>query len=127
MCGVEYEGPHQVAVENVPDPTSQQAHDAIVPITTTNICESDLHMYEGRADVDEGEVLGHENIGPWWGPLAESAPTAWCGSSDGRRTSRRATCALSIFTRGSADDAAGHERFDQREDGWTKVLLHPAA
>jgi glutathione-independent formaldehyde dehydrogenase len=44
-----------VAVE---DPT-----DALVRITTTNICGSDLHMYEGRTDVEEGTVLGHENMG----------------------------------------------------------------
>lgn len=32
-------------------------------ITTTNICGPDLHMYEGRTSVEEGKVLGHENMG----------------------------------------------------------------
>ncbi|GAA5167950.1 glutathione-independent formaldehyde dehydrogenase [Amycolatopsis dongchuanensis] len=32
-------------------------------ITTTNICGSDLHMYEGRTSVEEGKILGHENMG----------------------------------------------------------------
>jgi glutathione-independent formaldehyde dehydrogenase len=35
----------------------------IVKITTTNICGSDLHMYEGRTNVEQGKVLGHENMG----------------------------------------------------------------
>ena len=32
-------------------------------ITSTNICGSDLHMYEGRTDIETGRVLGHENLG----------------------------------------------------------------
>jgi threonine dehydrogenase-like Zn-dependent dehydrogenase len=35
----------------------------LVKITSTNICGSDLHMYEGRTDVEKGKVLGHENLG----------------------------------------------------------------
>ena len=35
----------------------------LVRITSTNICGSDLHMYEGRTDVEIGKVLGHENLG----------------------------------------------------------------
>jgi transposase-like protein len=37
--------------------------DALVKITSTNICGSDLHIYEGRANVEKGKVLGHENLG----------------------------------------------------------------
>jgi glutathione-independent formaldehyde dehydrogenase len=58
-----YKGPHDVAVENVPDATIDEPTDALVRITTTNICGSDLHMYEGRTSVEEGTVLGHENMG----------------------------------------------------------------
>jgi glutathione-independent formaldehyde dehydrogenase len=63
MKAVVYKGAREVAVEEVPDPTIQHPLDAIVRITTTNICGSDLHMYEGRAPVEEGKVLGHENMG----------------------------------------------------------------
>jgi len=35
----------------------------LVKITSTNICGSDLHMYEGRTDMKKGRVLGHENLG----------------------------------------------------------------
>ncbi|MDK3258152.1 glutathione-independent formaldehyde dehydrogenase [Blastococcus capsensis] len=63
MKAVVYRGEKNVAVEEVPDPTIQSPTDAIVRITTTNICGSDLHMYEGRTSVEEGKVLGHENMG----------------------------------------------------------------
>jgi glutathione-independent formaldehyde dehydrogenase len=60
---VVYKGPFSVAVEEVPEPRIEAASDALVRITTTNICGSDLHMYEGRTSVEEGKVLGHENMG----------------------------------------------------------------
>ncbi|MEU4252844.1 glutathione-independent formaldehyde dehydrogenase [Amycolatopsis sp. NPDC026612] len=63
MKAVVYQGPRQVDVREVPDPVIDQPTDAIVKITTTNICGSDLHMYEGRTAVEEGKVLGHENMG----------------------------------------------------------------
>lgn len=63
MKAVVYRGPYRVAVEEVPDPRIETPLDAIVRITTTNICGSDLHMYEGRTAVEEGTVLGHENMG----------------------------------------------------------------
>jgi len=47
----------------VPDPRIEELLDAIIRITTANICGSDLHPYEGRAPLDAGMVLGHENMG----------------------------------------------------------------
>jgi glutathione-independent formaldehyde dehydrogenase len=63
MKAVVYKGPFDVAVESVPDPQIEQPLDAIIRITTANICGSDLHPYEGRAPLDAGMVLGHENMG----------------------------------------------------------------
>ncbi len=48
MKAVVYKGPFSVAVENVPDPELQHPNDVIVKITSSCICGSDLHMYEGR-------------------------------------------------------------------------------
>jgi len=61
--GVVYRGERNVTVEEVPDARVEQPNDAVVRLTTTNICGSDLHMYEGRTNVEEGTVLGHENMG----------------------------------------------------------------
>ncbi len=63
MKGLVYEGPCQVSVKDVPEPKVREPHDVIVKITSTNICGSDLHMYEGRTDMDPGRILGHENLG----------------------------------------------------------------
>ncbi|WP_182881752.1 glutathione-independent formaldehyde dehydrogenase [Microbispora sp. H10949] len=63
MKAVVYEGPRQVGVENVPDARIETPTDVLVRVTTTNICGSDLHMYEGRTDLEPGRVLGHENLG----------------------------------------------------------------
>jgi glutathione-independent formaldehyde dehydrogenase len=58
-----YDGPRQVSVKDVPDATIERPTDVLVRITTTNICGSDLHMYEGRTDFEQGRWFGHENMG----------------------------------------------------------------
>ncbi len=63
MRAVVYKGPFEVAVENVPDPIIQHPNDVIVKITSSCICGSDLHMYEGRTAAEAGIVFGHENMG----------------------------------------------------------------
>jgi glutathione-independent formaldehyde dehydrogenase len=63
MKALVYQGPYDVAVREVPDAGIENSKDAVVRITTTNICGSDLHMYEGRTNVEHGKVLGHENMG----------------------------------------------------------------
>jgi threonine dehydrogenase-like Zn-dependent dehydrogenase len=63
MKAVVYQGPHEVAVEDVDEPSIQHPNDVLIDITTTAICGSDLHMYEGRTDAEPGLVFGHENMG----------------------------------------------------------------
>jgi glutathione-independent formaldehyde dehydrogenase len=63
MKAVIYNGPRDVTVKQIDDPRIEQPTDALVKITTTNICGSDLHMYEGRTDFEQGRVFGHENLG----------------------------------------------------------------
>ncbi len=63
MKAVVYKKPYTVAVEDVDDPKIEDPTDAIIQITTSAICGSDLHMYEGRTGADPGIVFGHENMG----------------------------------------------------------------
>ncbi|MFD5135178.1 glutathione-independent formaldehyde dehydrogenase [Streptomyces sp. NPDC058378] len=63
MKAVVYNGPHDVSVSEVPDARIEHPNDIIVRITSTNICGSDLHMYEGRTSFEQGRSLGHENLG----------------------------------------------------------------
>jgi len=64
MKAVTFHGRRDVRVDTVPDPTIQEPTDAIVRITSTAICGSDLHLYEVLAPfLGEGDVLGHEPMG----------------------------------------------------------------
>lgn len=63
MKALVYNGPRNVQVKTVPDAKIERHTDVLVKITSTNICGSDLHMYEGRTDMEVGRILGHENLG----------------------------------------------------------------
>ncbi|MGP4015548.1 glutathione-independent formaldehyde dehydrogenase [Saccharopolyspora sp. 5N708] len=63
MKAVVYQEPFSVAINEVDRPTVQHPNDVIVRITSTAICGSDLHMYEGRTAAEPGIVFGHENLG----------------------------------------------------------------
>lgn len=64
MKAVTWQGKRNVSVEEVPDPVIQEPTDAIIKITSTNICGSDLHLYEVMGPfMGKGNILGHEPMG----------------------------------------------------------------
>src|ERR1700709_864130 len=63
MKALVYEGPRKVTVKEMPDAKIQRPTDVLVKITTTNICGSDLHMFEGRTNMETNRIFGHENLG----------------------------------------------------------------
>jgi threonine dehydrogenase-like Zn-dependent dehydrogenase len=64
MKAVVWHGRHDVRVESVPDPSIREATDAIVRLTSSGLCGSDLHLYEVMAPfMSPGDVLGHEPMG----------------------------------------------------------------
>ncbi|GGO60486.1 glutathione-dependent formaldehyde dehydrogenase [Microbacterium nanhaiense] len=64
MRALTWQAKRSVSVENVPDPVIEQPTDAIVKITSSAICGSDLHLYELLGPfLDAGDVLGHEPMG----------------------------------------------------------------
>lgn len=64
MKAVCWNGKHKVNVETVPDPTILDDRDAIIKITKTAICGSDLHLYNGYIPtMKAGDILGHEFMG----------------------------------------------------------------
>lgn len=64
MKAVTWHGKRDVRVEDVPDPKIEEPTDAIIRITSSNICGSDLHLYETlTAFMTPGDVLGHEPMG----------------------------------------------------------------
>ena len=64
MKAVTWHGRRDVRVETVPDPKIEKPTDAIIEVTSTNICGSDLHLYEVLGPfMNEGDILGHEPMG----------------------------------------------------------------
>lgn len=64
MKAVTWQGPRKMSVETVPDPTIQKPDDAIIEVTSTAICGSDLHLYEVMGPfMEPGDIVGHEPMG----------------------------------------------------------------
>ena len=64
MKAVTWHGKRDVRVDTVPDPRLQEPTDAIIEVTSTNICGSDLHLYEILGVfMNAGDVVGHEPMG----------------------------------------------------------------
>jgi threonine dehydrogenase-like Zn-dependent dehydrogenase len=64
MRAVTWHGKRDVRVDTVPDPKIEEPTDAIIEVTSTNICGSDLHLYETLgAFMNAGDILGHEPMG----------------------------------------------------------------
>ena len=64
MKALTWQGKRKVSVEQVPDPTLESSTDAIIRVTSTAICGSDLHLYEVLGPfLSPGDILGHETMG----------------------------------------------------------------
>lgn len=64
MKALTWQGKRNVSVETVPDPVLQDSTDAIIQVTSTAICGSDLHLYEVLGPfMDKGDIIGHESMG----------------------------------------------------------------
>ena len=64
MRALTFQGRRDVRVDTVPDPRIEEPTDAIVRVTSTGLCGSDLHLYEVLAPfIDPGDILGHEPMG----------------------------------------------------------------
>ncbi len=138
MKAVVYNGPFDVSVTEVPDATVQAPTDALIRITTTNICGSDLHMYEGRTGVEQGKVLGHENMGvvEEVGPGVQrvkvgdrvSVPfNIACGSCRNCTTGWTSFCTRMNPTEGIDGAAYGYANMGPYDGGQAELLRVPFA
>lgn len=137
MKAVVYKGPYEVAVEEVDDPKIQDPTDVIVRITSTAICGSDLHMYEGRTDAEPGITFGHENMG-----IVEEVGSGVttvkksdrvvmpfnvaCGFCDNCRAGKTGFC-LTVNEPGTAGGAYGYVGMGPYPGGQAEMLRVPFA
>lgn len=63
MKAVTYQGKYNVGVKNVADPVIKHPEDVIIRITSTAICGSDLHLYQGNFPMPMDYIIGHEPMG----------------------------------------------------------------
>ena len=64
MRALTWHGKHDVRIDNVDDPEIVNPRDAIIKVTATAICGSDLHLYDGYIPtMKAGDILGHEFMG----------------------------------------------------------------
>ena len=101
MKAVCWMGTHKMTVENVPDPRILNPRDAIVRITSTCICGSDLHLYNGFIPtMEQGDIMGHE----FMGEVVETGPAV---SKEKLKTGDRVVVPFTI--------ACGHCFFCERQ------------
>ena len=63
MQAVTFQGPHDVRVDEVPQPEIAESDDVLLRVDRAAICGTDLHPYSGRMEMEDGFVLGHEYLG----------------------------------------------------------------
>ena len=63
MNAIRYENVCKISVSDYPKPKLVSPTDAILKVTTSGICGSDLHMYDGRTELKHGTIVGHEILG----------------------------------------------------------------
>ncbi|PXY27574.1 zinc-dependent alcohol dehydrogenase [Prauserella muralis] len=81
MKAVTWQGKRDVRVESVPDPKVREPTDAVIRVTSSGICGSDLHLYEVLGSfMSRGDILGHEPMG-----IVEEVGSAVTGLSPGDR------------------------------------------
>ena len=134
MRALVYNGPRDVRVKAVPDAKIEDPADVLVRITTTNICGSDLHMYEGRTSLEKGRIIGHENLGE----VVECGKAVWrvkvgdrvcvpfnvaCGAC--RNCEQGLTSACLTMNPGSAGAGYGYAEMGPYEGGQAELLRVP--
>jgi threonine dehydrogenase-like Zn-dependent dehydrogenase len=95
---VTWAAPNRVTCEETPDPSIVNSRDAIVKVTATTICGSDLHLYDGYVPaMQRGDILGHE----FMGEVVEVGPGAASSLSAGERVvvSPMISCGSCFFCR----------------------------
>ncbi len=64
MKAIVWHGVGDIRLDEVPDPTIQEPYDAVVRVTTSAVCGTDLHFVRGTVSgVRQGTILGHEAVG----------------------------------------------------------------
>jgi threonine dehydrogenase-like Zn-dependent dehydrogenase len=120
MKALRWHGKHEITCDTVPDPVIEHPRDAIVKVSSTAICGSDLHLYDGFIPaMEDGDIMGHEfmgevvEVGSGNGKLRVGdrvvVPfTIICGECDQCRRRNFSLCERTNRNKDMADKAFGH-------------------
>ena len=113
MRATVWSGRNTVQVENVPDPKILNDRDAIVKITTTAICGSDLHLYDGYIPaMEKGDILGHEFMGEVVDKVRGAMPRAKA-MDELRRFKQRVETGVIVRSDGVPEGELAERKLDQ--------------
>ena len=114
MKATVWSGRNTVQVEEVPDPKILNDRDAIVKITSTAICGSDLHLYDGYIPtMQKGDILGHEFMGEVVEKVRGAMPRAKA-MDELRRFKQRVETGVIVRSDGSPEGESVGRKFKQR-------------
>ncbi|WP_273692370.1 zinc-dependent alcohol dehydrogenase [Ketogulonicigenium vulgare] len=124
MRAVTWQGKHKVQVDTVPDPEIVNPRDAIVEVTSTAICGSDLHLYDGvLPGLEKGDILGHE----FMGRVVETGPASTLKVGDRVVVPFTISCGACYFCRSKLFAACDNSNPPQKQEASELLFGRPVS
>lgn len=124
MRALTYHGPHDVRVETVPDPEVVNPRDAVIQVTSTAICGSDLHIYGGVIPgMKRGDILGHE----FMGRVVDKGPASTLQIGQRVVVPFTISCGACFFCRNQQFSACDNSNPVEDQEKTEAVFGHPAS
>lgn len=121
MRALTWHGKHDVRVETVPDPSLVNPRDAIIEVTSTAICGSDLHLYDAVVPgLKRGDILGHE----FMGRVVETGPESTLSVGDRVVVPFTISCGSCFFCRNAFFSACDNSNPVESQDATEKAYGH---
>ncbi|MEE2860619.1 MAG: zinc-dependent alcohol dehydrogenase [Pseudomonadota bacterium] len=121
MRALTWHGRHDVRVENAPDPEIVNPRDAIIEVTSTAICGSDLHLYDGVIPgVAKGDILGHE----FMGSVVETGPKSTLQKGQRVVVPFTISCGSCFFCKASLYSACDNSNPVEKQDASEMLYGH---
>lgn len=124
MRALTFHGTHDVRVETVPDPELVNPRDAIIEVTATAICGSDLHLYDGVIPgVAKGDILGHE----FMGRVVDAGPDSTLRKGDRVVVPFTISCGRCFFCEMQLYSACDNSNPVEKQDASELAFGHPSS
>ena len=124
MRALTWHGKHDVRVDTVPDPQIVNPRDAIIQVTATAICGSDLHLYDGVIPgLRPGDILGHE----FMGRVVETGPKSTLKKGDRVVVPFTISCGACFFCAQQQFSACDNSNPVEKQEASELLYGHPVS